>query len=69
MVWRVAYNVLTVWKKGVLTIAVIHRRYESSLLPSVSLPVGNDNSVVELAAAVLTQGGAPSVGDDGVGAV
>lgn len=34
-----------------------------------SLPVGNDNSVVELAAAVLTQGGAPSVGDDGVGAV
>lgn len=32
-------------------------------------PVGNDDGVVELAAAVLTQGRAPSVGDDGVGAV
>lgn len=32
-------------------------------------PVGNDNGVVELAAAVLTQGGAPPIGDDSVGAV
>lgn len=36
--------------------------------PSPS-PVGYDDGVVELAAAVLAQGGAPSVGDDGVSAV
>lgn len=34
-----------------------------------SSPVGNDDGVVELAAAVLTQSGAPPVGDDGVTAV
>lgn len=33
------------------------------------LPVGNDDGVVKLAAAVLTQRGAPPVGDDGVGAM
>lgn len=32
-------------------------------------PVGNDNRIVELAAAVLTQSSASPVGDDGVGAV
>lgn len=33
------------------------------------MPVGNDDGVVELAAAVLAQRCAPPVGDDGVGAV
>lgn len=36
---------------------------------SAAVPVGNDNGIIELAAAVLAQCRPPSIGDDGVGAV
>lgn len=52
------------------TTEIIIRCLCSSSCPGVSpSPVGNDDGVVELAPAVLPQGGAPPVGDDGVGAV